>query len=70
VLSGGVVKGGSTGIWKFVRSLGVEADSFSQASFAEKICCWQVHLGHKIESQMRTENLCRRVRGREFAGET
>jgi hypothetical protein len=36
VLSGGIVKGGLAGIWKFLRSPGAEADSFSQASFADK----------------------------------
>jgi hypothetical protein len=39
VLSGGIVKGGSAGIWKFVRSPGAEADGFSQASFADKSTC-------------------------------
>jgi hypothetical protein len=41
MLSGGIIKGGSPGIWKFVGSLGVEADSFSQASFADKASCWE-----------------------------
>jgi hypothetical protein len=36
VLSGDIVKGGSTGIWKFVGSPGVEADGFPQVSFAEQ----------------------------------
>jgi hypothetical protein len=40
VLSGGVVKGGSAGIWKFGRSPGAEAEVFSQASFADKANCW------------------------------
>jgi hypothetical protein len=40
VLSGGVVKGGSAGIWNFVRLPGVEADGFSQASFVDKASCW------------------------------
>jgi hypothetical protein len=33
--------GGVAGIWKFVRTLGVEADGFSQASSADKINCWE-----------------------------
>jgi hypothetical protein len=33
-------RGGSAGIWKFVRSLGAKADGFSQASFADKASCW------------------------------
>jgi hypothetical protein len=41
VLSGSIVKGGSAGIGKFVRSPGVEADSLSQASFADKAGCWE-----------------------------
>jgi hypothetical protein len=41
VLNGGVVKGGFAGIWKFVGSPGVEADGFSQASFADKVNCWE-----------------------------
>jgi hypothetical protein len=36
VLSEGIVKGASAGIWKFVRSPGAEADGFSQASFADQ----------------------------------
>jgi hypothetical protein len=40
-LSGGVIKGGSAGIWKFVRSPGAEADVLSQASFADKASCWE-----------------------------
>jgi hypothetical protein len=39
MLSGGVIKGGSAGIWKFVRSPRVEADGFSQVSFADKASC-------------------------------
>jgi hypothetical protein len=41
VLSGGVIKEGSAGIWKFVRSSGVEADGLSQAAFADKAICWE-----------------------------
>jgi hypothetical protein len=41
VLSGSVVKGGLAEIWKFVGYPGVEADSFSQASFADKANCWE-----------------------------
>jgi hypothetical protein len=41
VLSGGVVKGGSAGIWKFERSPGAEADGLSQASFEDKANCWE-----------------------------
>jgi hypothetical protein len=41
VLSGGVIKGGSAGIWKFVRSSGMEVDGLSQASFADKASCWE-----------------------------
>jgi hypothetical protein len=41
VLSGGVIKGGSAGIWKFVRSPGAEAEGLSQASFADKASCWE-----------------------------
>jgi hypothetical protein len=41
VLSGGIIKGGSAGIWKFVRSPEAEADGFSQASFADKARCWE-----------------------------
>jgi hypothetical protein len=41
MLSGTIVKGGSAGIWKFVGSPGVEADGFSQASFADKASCWE-----------------------------
>jgi hypothetical protein len=40
MLSGGVIKGDSAGIWKFLKSPGAEADSFSQASFADKANCW------------------------------
>jgi hypothetical protein len=41
MLSGGIVKGGLAGIWKFVGSPGAEADDFSQASFAVKASCWE-----------------------------
>jgi hypothetical protein len=41
MLSGGIIKGGLAGIWKFVRSPGVEADGLSQASFADKASCWE-----------------------------
>jgi hypothetical protein len=41
VLSGGIVKGGLAGIWKFVGFPGVEADGFSQTSFAGKASCWE-----------------------------
>jgi hypothetical protein len=45
LLSGGIVKKRGRGddparIWKFVGSLGVEVDGFSQASFADKASCW------------------------------
>jgi hypothetical protein len=40
MLIGSVIKGGLAGMWKFVRSPGVEADSFFQASFADKANCW------------------------------
>jgi hypothetical protein len=40
VLSGVIINGGSAGIWKFVRFPGVEADGFSQVSFADKANCW------------------------------
>jgi hypothetical protein len=40
MLNGGVIKEGSAGIWKFVRSPLVEAGGFSQASFADKASCW------------------------------
>jgi hypothetical protein len=39
VLSGSITGGGLAGIWKFVRFPGAEADSFSQASFADKASC-------------------------------
>jgi hypothetical protein len=41
MLSGGIVKGGLARIWKFLRSPGVEAAGFSQASFADKDSCWE-----------------------------
>jgi hypothetical protein len=41
LLSGGIIKGGLAGIWKFVRFPGVEAYGFSQASFADKASCWE-----------------------------
>jgi hypothetical protein len=41
VLSGGIVKEGSAEIWKFLRFPGMKADGFSQASFAEKVSCWE-----------------------------
>jgi hypothetical protein len=41
MLSGGIIKGGSAGIWKFVRSPGAEADGLSQASFVDKASCWE-----------------------------
>jgi hypothetical protein len=41
VLSRGIIKGGLAGISKFVRSPGVEADGFSQASFVDKAIFWE-----------------------------
>jgi hypothetical protein len=41
MLSDCVLKGGSAGIWIFVRSPGAEADGLSQASFADKASCWE-----------------------------
>jgi hypothetical protein len=41
MLNGGIVKGGSAGIWKFVRSPGAEDDGLSQASFADKASYWE-----------------------------
>jgi hypothetical protein len=41
MLCGGIIKGDSAGIWKFVKSPGVEADGLSQASFADKASYWE-----------------------------
>jgi hypothetical protein len=41
VLSGGIIKGGWAGIWKFVRSPGAEVNGLSQASFADKASFWE-----------------------------
>jgi hypothetical protein len=41
VLSVDVVKGGSAGIWKFMRSPGAVADGLSQASFADNASYWE-----------------------------
>jgi hypothetical protein len=41
ILNGGIVKGGSDRIWKFVESPGAEADVFFQASLADKASYWE-----------------------------
>jgi hypothetical protein len=41
VLSGGIIKGGLAGNWKFLRTPGAEADGFSQASYVDKGSCWE-----------------------------
>jgi hypothetical protein len=41
MLSGGIIKRGSAGIWKLVGSPGAETDGFSQALFADKAICWE-----------------------------